>query len=93
MSQSEDLKSIREKFSLLSDETRVLINTFGPDGFETVYHMHCPMVFDGKGAMWLQNDKQVRNPYFGAAMLGCADRVELISDVKMNEHKGEHHHE
>ncbi|MBS1257120.1 MAG: hypothetical protein MAG551_00155 [Candidatus Scalindua arabica] len=93
MSQSEDLKTIREKFSLLSNETRVLINTFGPGGFETVYQMHCPMVFDGKGAMWLQGDKEVRNPYFGQAMLKCADRTKLISKEKDIDHKGGHHHE
>lgn len=79
MSQSEDLKSGRENFSLLSDELLVLINTFNTDGFGSVYQLHCPMVFGGKGAMWLQKDNQVRNPYFGAAMLKCADRVELIS--------------
>lgn len=93
MSQSEDMKSIRENFSLLSDELMVLIKTFEPDEFGTVYKLHCPMVFGGKGAMWLQNDKQVRNPYFGQAMLKCADQVELISSEKNEEHKGEHHHE
>jgi Cu(I)/Ag(I) efflux system membrane fusion protein len=93
MDQAEDLKSIRKIFSLLSDELLVLINTFGPDGFGTVYRLHCPMVFSGKGAMWLQEDKQVSNPYFGTVMLKCADRVELISSGKTEEHKGEHHHE
>ncbi|MDR4503297.1 MAG: efflux RND transporter periplasmic adaptor subunit [Candidatus Scalindua sp.] len=102
MSQSEDLKYIRENFSSLSDELLVLVKTFKPVGSGTVYQLHCPMVFDGRGAMWLQGDKQVRNPYFGQAMLKCADRVELISDLsvrstqtgeKVDEHKGEHHHE
>jgi Cu(I)/Ag(I) efflux system membrane fusion protein len=93
MNQSEDLKSVRGNFSLLSDELMVLINTFEPDGFGTVYQLHCPMVFGGKGAMWLQDDKQVINPYFGQAMLKCADRVELISKGKTDEHKEKHHHE
>jgi Cu(I)/Ag(I) efflux system membrane fusion protein len=92
MSQSEDRKSTRKNFSLLSDELLVLIKTFGPAGFGTIYQLHCPMVFDGKGAMWLQGDKQVSNPYFGQAMLKCGDRIELISNGKMKEHKGEHHH-
>ncbi len=60
------------------------------------------MVFGGSGAMWLQEDKQVRNPYLGMAMLKCNDRVELISSLPVRstqtgeeaeEHKGEHHHE
>ena len=102
VNKSEDLKSIRENFSSLSDELRVLIKTFEPAGFGTVYQLHCPMVFGGRGAMWLQGDKQARNPYLGTAMLKCADRVELISDLparrtrtggKKEEHRGKHHHE
>jgi Cu(I)/Ag(I) efflux system membrane fusion protein len=92
MDQAENLKSIRKNFSLLSDELLVLVRSFGTNGFRTVYQMHCPMVFDGKGAMWLQDDKQVSNPYFGQVMLKCGDRIELISDGKMREHKGERHH-
>jgi len=93
MDQAENLKSIRKNFSLLSDELLVLVRSFGTNGFRTVYQLHCPMVFNGKGAMWLQEDKQVSNPYFGKAMLKCADRVELISREKDEEHKGGHHHE
>ena len=93
MNQAEELKPIRGNFSLLSDELMVLINTFGPDGFGTVYQLHCPMVFGGKGAMWLQDDKQVINPYFGQVMLKCADKVELIFKGQTEEHKEKHHHE
>ncbi len=93
MNQAEDLKPIRGNFSLLSDELMVLINTFEPDGFGTVYQLHCPMVFGGKGAIWLQDDKQVINPYFGQAMLKCADKVELIFKGQTEEHKEKHYHE
>ncbi|MDR4496697.1 MAG: efflux RND transporter periplasmic adaptor subunit [Candidatus Scalindua sp.] len=93
LSQSEDLKSIRENFSLLTDELLVLVKSFGPDGFGTVYQLHCPMVFGGKGAIWLQGNKQARNPYLGTAMLKCADNVELISGSKTEEHEGNHQHE
>jgi membrane fusion protein, copper/silver efflux system len=50
-------------------------------------------VFGGKGAMWLQKDTQVSNPYFGQAMLKCGDRVELFLSEKTEEHKGGHRHE
>ena len=93
MNQAENLESIREDFSILSDEFLVLVRSFGTNGFRTVYQLHCPMVFDGKGAMWLQKEKQVSNPYFGTAMLKCADRVKLISSGEPEEHKGEHLHE
>ncbi|GAX59077.1 uncharacterized protein SCALIN_C01_0008 [Candidatus Scalindua japonica] len=93
MNQAEGLKPMRGHFSLLSDELMVLVNTFEPEGFGTVYQLHCPMVFGGKGAMWLQDDKQVINPYFGQAMLKCADKVELIFKGQTEEHKEKHHHE
>jgi Cu(I)/Ag(I) efflux system membrane fusion protein len=40
--------------------------------------LHCPMAFDNEGADWLQEDAEVRNPYFGAAMLRCGDAVENL---------------
>jgi Cu(I)/Ag(I) efflux system membrane fusion protein len=36
------------------------------------------MAFKNKGATWYQADDKVRNPYFGAMMLECADRVEKL---------------
>jgi Cu(I)/Ag(I) efflux system membrane fusion protein len=38
-----------------------------------IYEAFCPMAFGGRGATWLQKDRQVRNPYFGAAMLRCGE--------------------
>ncbi len=32
---------------------------------------YCPMAFEGKGAYWLSNSKEIRNPYYGDKMLKC----------------------
>ena len=40
---------------------------------------HCPMAIDEEGAMWLQEDEEVRNPYHGSAMLRCGSRVEVLA--------------
>lgn len=37
----------------------------------TLIKQYCPMAFDGKGAYWLSDSKEVRNPYFGNVMLTC----------------------
>ena len=37
------------------------------------------MAFDGRGAAWLQAGDEVRNPYFGAAMIRCATEVDRIA--------------
>ena len=33
----------------------------------------CPMAFDFEGAYWLQRDRTIANPYFGASMLRCGE--------------------
>lgn len=32
---------------------------------------HCPMAFNNQGADWIATETQIRNPYFGDAMLSC----------------------
>ncbi|HRJ46300.1 MAG TPA: efflux RND transporter periplasmic adaptor subunit [Opitutaceae bacterium] len=44
----------------------------------TVFQMHCPMVYDDRGADWLQATDEVRNPYFGSAMLTCGETLQRL---------------
>lgn len=47
-----------------------------PDAFEnTLYQMHCPMVYPDHGADWLQSNNTLQNPYFGASMLTCGSII------------------
>ncbi len=39
---------------------------------EPVYYQYCPM----KKAYWLSKEKEIKNPYYGAAMLTCGSVVE-----------------
>ena len=39
---------------------------------ETVYYQYCPM----KKAYWLSLEKEIKNPYYGSAMLTCGEVVE-----------------
>ena len=74
--QGGDLASIREGFDAWSAAMPAVITSFGlPAQAGRVYRLHCPMAFEGRGAVWLQADEQVKNPYFGASMLTCADDV------------------
>jgi len=76
---SQDLQALRTQFLPLSQEVGVLAKTFGFGERSPIYELHCPMAFQGRGAIWYQNSDQVRNPYFGSTMLKCADRVDRIS--------------
>jgi len=37
------------------------------------YLMTCPMVYEDRGADWLQDTDELKNPYFGASMLYCGE--------------------
>ena len=93
---AEDIKAARSTFALLSDEMLVLVKAFGLADAGPVYELHCPMAFEGRGASWLQNNDQTRNPYYGATMLKCADRVNQISPIGQEhddhvKHEGHNH--
>lgn len=45
----------------------------------TIYKQFCPMAFDDKGAFWLSDKKEIRNPFFGASMLTCGSVKETIN--------------
>ena len=75
---AEDIKVMRGHFEALSGVTQVLALSFGFGAERPVFEHHCPMAFGNKGAIWLQSDDKSRNPYFGATMLKCADRVERL---------------
>jgi Cu(I)/Ag(I) efflux system membrane fusion protein len=76
---AEDIKSLRESFFLLSQQMAKIARHFGSSGKTPVYIIHCPMAFDNTGADWLQNHKQVDNPYFGSTMLRCGAVKETIA--------------
>lgn len=71
-----DIEHQREMFSTLSESLYTVVKAFG--GGKTLYHDHCPMAKDGKGAMWLSETKEIKNPYFGDKMMECGSVEEEI---------------
>ena len=71
-----NIKHQREHFALLSEDIYALVKNFG--GGLVLYHDHCPMYNENKGAMWLSEMKEVKNPYYGAEMLTCGTVEEII---------------
>ena len=76
---AKDIKPLRESFALYSEQMAVLAKRFGPPGGGDTYRMKCPMAFNNRGAIWLQDNKDLRNPYYGAEMLKCGDIQEVLS--------------
>ena len=73
------IKAARKAFETLSNELIAVVEQFGIPETQQLYRIHCPMSFNNKGADWLQADKEIRNPYFGASMLNCGEVTEEIN--------------
>jgi hypothetical protein len=71
-----DIEHQRMHFSNMSEDMYDLVKAFG--GGKTLYHDHCPMAKDNKGAMWLSETKEIKNPYFGDKMMNCGSVEEEI---------------
>lgn len=68
----QNIEEMRKAFIPLSNSMIALAKTFDPMG-EVVYVQHCPMADNNKGADWISLAKEIRNPYFGSAMLTCGE--------------------
>jgi Protein of unknown function (DUF3347) len=43
-----------------------------------VYHEYCPMAFNDKGAFWLSDESEIKNPYFGKKMMECGEVIDSL---------------
>ncbi len=59
----------REHFDMLSNDMYDMVKTFGSS--QTLYKEFCPMYNEKKGASWLSESKEIKNPYMGKKMTGC----------------------
>ena len=73
ISESKDIKKQREIFVNFSNNMIALAKSVKLTA-EPVYQAYCPM----KKANWLSNEKTIKNPYYGNAMLSCGKVVETI---------------
>ena len=61
---------------MMSKDMYDMVKAFGAG--MALYHDHCPMAQDNKGAMWLSETKEIRNPYFGDKMMTCGSVEEMM---------------
>ena len=71
------LEEIRKAFIPLSNTMIGISNAFKPNN-GVLYVLHCPMADNNNGADWLSNSKEVKNPYYGQAMLTCGEVTKEI---------------
>ena len=70
------LEHQREHLVMLSKDMYDLVKTFGSE--QVLYKVFDSMSNDGKGAFWLSETKEIKNPYMGKAMLSSGSIQEEI---------------
>lgn len=66
----------REHFEPLSNDMYDLVKAFGSG--QVLYKDFCPMYNNKKGAAWISETKEIKNPYYGKAMPTCGSIKEEI---------------
>mgnify|MGYP002379510903 CR=1 FL=1 len=67
----------REHFETLSKDLYDMVKVFGNN--QPLYQTHCPMYNNNKGAYWLSETKEIKNPYLGAKMSTCGEVKEELN--------------
>ncbi len=78
LSEQSNLEDQRHEFIALSTHF-IDWASQGLTADETLYVQFCPMANDNQGAQWLSTEEEIRNPYYGDAMLSCGSIVEVLS--------------
>ena len=71
----------RKEFEMIADAIWNLTRAVRYGG-QKVYWQYCPMAFNNKGAYWLSNQRDIKNPYFGAQMLECGSTEDSLDYSK-----------
>ncbi|MCB0280635.1 MAG: DUF3347 domain-containing protein, partial [Calditrichaeota bacterium] len=80
-----DSLTINESRQHFQRLTRGVIKLIQNYGYSTdVFVMKCPMAFNNTGATWLQTDKDLINPYFGAEMFKCGNVLSQLYHAEEN---------
>ena len=73
---AEKIAHQREHFEMLSKDIYDLVKAFPAE--QTLYKDYCPMYNNGKGATWISETKEIKNPYLGKKMPTCGEIKEEI---------------
>jgi Cu(I)/Ag(I) efflux system membrane fusion protein len=79
---AESLEAFRKPYFETLSNAMIAAVKANSDAFASgLYLMHCPMVYEDRGADWLQSDQKLMNPYYGSMMLHCGELKEAINSL------------
>lgn len=68
-----DIAALRKVFDEVSIVLKDVFTNYAYQEDLKLYLGFCPMAFNNKGAFWIQDSKEIKNPYYGAKMLTCGE--------------------
>jgi hypothetical protein len=71
---AQDIQTARVAYKKMSDGMLQYLEAH-PEQQSGHIIVHCTMTFGGKGGLWVQKAGKVMNPYEGAMMLHCGDKL------------------
>jgi membrane fusion protein, copper/silver efflux system len=77
LADAKNISAARADFRVISAAVAERIKN-SKDLDKPLYQVQCSMAFNNQGAFWLQDNQNVLNPYFGAAMLHCGEVTKTI---------------
>ncbi|MCM4156634.1 efflux RND transporter periplasmic adaptor subunit [Gramella sp. AN32] len=77
ISENDNIENQRDHFIVLSENMIAFASNMETLD-KAVYIQHCPMANSTKGADWLSLSKEVKNPYYGEAMLTCGETTKTL---------------
>ncbi len=72
-----DIALQRKYFAGFSQNFYQRIKTFGINTGD-IYYQYCPMALDNQGTYWLNDIREIHNPYFGEKMETCGSVKEVL---------------
>ncbi|HIB36874.1 efflux RND transporter periplasmic adaptor subunit [Mesonia sp.] len=77
INKADQIKVQREYFISLSEEMISISKQI--ETSKKLFVQKCPMANNNQGAKWLSLEEEIKNPYYGASMLGCGSVIEVIN--------------
>lgn len=77
MADNDNIEQQRAHFKMLSENMIAMVSNMKQDN-GPLYIQYCPMADSNKGAYWISREEEVKNPYYGEAMLTCGEVKRVI---------------
>lgn len=90
---AQNIEQQRTSFKPLSEALALVVEAFGLHGIKA-YKDYCPMAINDKGAIWLSEIEEIKNPYFGDKMMKCGEIKKVIdaTNPTQQKHTTTHNH-